>query len=90
MTDPKHLVPFLTGFGKWDSVLVGMIDYTSLRVWHSSQGFFLKVHELSYHSFFSRELYLKINFYEQRFPSTSILPKVPEEAEIRNLPIFCE
>jgi four helix bundle protein len=36
-----------------------MIDYTSLRVWHSSQGFFLKVHELSYHSFFSRELYLK-------------------------------
>ena len=59
MTDPKHLVPFLTGFGKWDSVLVGMIDYTSLRVWHSSQGFFLKVHELSYHSFFSREPYLK-------------------------------
>ena len=41
------------------SVLVDMIDYTSLRVWHSSQGFFLKVHELSYHSFFSREPYLK-------------------------------
>jgi four helix bundle protein len=40
-------------------VLVGMIDYTSLRVWHSSQNFFLKVHELSYHSFFSREFYLK-------------------------------
>ena len=36
-----------------------MIDYTSLRVWHSSQSFFLKVHELSYHSFFIREFYLK-------------------------------
>ena len=59
VTDPKDLVPFLTGYVDMVFVLVDMIDYTSLRVWHSSQGFFLKVHELSYHSFFSRELYLK-------------------------------
>ena len=34
-----------------------MYNFTTLRVWQASQGFFLKIHELSYHSFFERNRY---------------------------------
>ena len=36
-----------------------MYNFTTLRVWQASQDFFIKVHELSYHSYFERNRYLQ-------------------------------
>jgi four helix bundle protein len=36
-----------------------MFDHSSLRIWKDSKALFLEVHQLSYHSFFERDRYLK-------------------------------
>jgi four helix bundle protein len=36
-----------------------MFDPSSLRIWNESKELFLEIHQLSYHTFFERDRYLK-------------------------------